>query len=172
MAKKTDTPETSEVDNAVAAAQAAQSALVDALAKAINLTKPIEKKTIMTRKPGDPWTPKDGTKKLKLKRKAYQHGILLDPDFMFNSEIDLFNKLKPGRFLGGWVKVYKRRDGGIDIDYPVKTASQRMRLSNFGIVEQRDENGELLKTGLQVLLEKCIAEAKNPKPDTSADTDE
>jgi hypothetical protein len=160
MAKKTtDTPAETTPDTDVAIA--AQNALVEALARAINLTKPIEKKNIMNRKPGDPWTPKDGSKKLKLKRKAYQHGIIVDPDFITNEEIDLFNKLRPGRFLDGWVKVYKRRDGGIDIDYPVKTATQRMKLlSSYRI------------TSLKDLLTKCIEEAKNPKPETSADTED
>lgn len=138
--------------------------LVQALVQAIQLTKPVEKKNYATRKPRDPWQPKDGSPKHKLLRKMHQHGIIIDPDTIVNEEIDLLNKIKPGRYLNDYVKVYKRKDQGIDIDYPVKTASQRMKLNSFGIAEVRDENGELLKTGFQVLLEKIVAEGKKAKP--------
>ncbi len=131
------------------------SALVNALVQAIQLTKPVEKKNAANRKPGSPWDPKDGSKKLKLKRKMTQHSILIDPDFLSNEEIDLLNKLKVGSFMDGWVKVYRRKDHGIDIDYPVKTASQRLKLvSQYGI------------RNLKELLERCIAEAANPVKDT------
>lgn len=134
--------------------------LVDALVRAINLTKPEVKKTAVNRKPGSPWDPKDGSKKPKLKRTMYQHGILLEPAYLSVKEIELMNQLKVGRYLNNWVKIYRRRDHGIDIDYPVKTASQRMKLvSDFGV------------TSLEDLLSKCIAEAANPKPETSADQD-
>lgn len=138
--------------------------LVDALKQAINLTKPIEKKTFATRKPKSPWDPQDGTPKLKLKRKMYQHGIPIDPDVNDNATIDALNHLKVGRYLGDWVKVYKRKDQGIDIDYPVKTASQRMKLPGMGITEQRDPStGKLIKSGLQIFVERMIEEGKRPK---------
>lgn len=131
------------------------SALVNALVQAIQLTKPVEKKNAVNRKPGSPWDPKDGSKKLKLKRKMYQHSMIIDPDFMTNEEIDLLNKLKVGRFMNGWVRVYRRKDHGIDIDYPVKTASQRLKLvSEHGIRNFKE------------LLERCISEAANPTKDT------
>jgi hypothetical protein len=126
--------------------------LIDALVQAIQITKPIEKKTIANRKPGSPWDPKDGSKKLKLKRKMYQHGIMIDPDFHTNEDIELLNKLRPGRYMDGYVKVYKRKDQGIDIDYPIKTASQRLRLVNqFGIRSLAD------------LVSRCIEEAAHPE---------
>lgn len=125
--------------------------LVDALVKAINSTKPVEKKNAANRKPATPWTPKDGSPKLKLKRKHYQHGMLMDADMETNETIDLLNKLKPGRFLDGWVQVVRRRDKGIDITYPIRTASQRLKLVNqFGIRNFKE------------LLERCIEEASNP----------
>ena len=127
------------------------SELAQALVAAINAAKPREKKTFATRTPKTPWTPKDGSAKLKLKRVAYQHGIEVDEGKLSNSEIDGFNKLRPGRFLDGHVKVVRRRDKGIDIDYPVKTAAQRLKLVNqFGI---RD---------LTELLTRCANEAANP----------
>lgn len=154
--KKTET----DLESPVAPNTSAQE-LIAALVAAINLTKPIEKKTPNTRKPGSPWDPKDGSKKLKLKRKMYQHGIIMDPDFLDNEEIDLLNKLKVGRFVDGWVKVYRRKDHGVDIDYPIKTASQRVKL--MGII-----GGQ----GLKGLLTRCINEAANPKSTVDADGDE
>lgn len=113
--------------------------LIDALVQAISITKPVEKKTIANRKPGDPWQPTDGSKKLKLKRKMYEHGILMDPDYLSNDDIDVLNKVKVGRFLNGQLIIAKRKDGGINIDFPHKTASQRLRfLSQFRITSLKD----------------------------------
>lgn len=160
MAKTKKTEDTPEVPTNTSAQD-----LISALVAAINLTKPVEKKNSNNRKPGSPWDPKDGSKKLKLKRKMYQHGIPIDPDFIDNGTIEALNKVKVGRYLGDWVKIFKRKDQGIDIDYPVKTASQRTKLPSMGITEQRDpQTGETLKSGLQILCERCIEEAKNPKP--------
>lgn len=135
--------------------------LVNALVQAIQLTKPKEKKTPINRTPGSPWDPKDGSKKPKLKRKHYQHGLIMDPSFLSVEEIELLNKLKPGRFFDGLVKVYKRRDSGIDIDYPVKTASQRMRVASY------------FTGGLAGFLRRCLDEAASPtkyvNPDDEAD---
>lgn len=131
---------------------------------AIQKNRPVEKKTASNRVPNTPYTPKDGSPKLKLKRKCHQHGIPLDPDLLTNEQIALFNKLKPGRFLDNWVLVTRRKDRGMDITYPVKTASQRMKLSSqFGISGPN---------GLNVLLQRCIDEAANPRPDTSFDDEE
>lgn len=127
--------------------------LAAALVQAINLAKPVEKKTFATRKPRTPWTPKDGSPKLTLKRAAHQHGMEVDPEKLSNEEITLFNKLRPGRFMDGLVTVTRRRDKGIDISYPVKTAAQRLKLVNlFGI------------RNLAELLSYCINESANPKP--------
>lgn len=132
--------------------------------EAIQKNRPVEKKNAGNRVPITPYTPKDGSPKLKLKRKMHQHGIPLDPELLTNDQIALFNKLKPGRFLDNWVLVSRRKDRGMDITYPVKTASQRMKLaSQFGI------SGP---DGLNKLLQRCIEEAANPKPDTSFDEDE
>jgi hypothetical protein len=126
-------------------------ALVAALVQAINATKPVEKKNAMNRKAITPWTPKDGSPKLKFKRKTYQHGLPVDPDYCTNVTIELWNKLRPGVFMDGWVKVTRRRDRGIDITYPVKTASQRLKLVNQYGIRHIDD-----------LLERCIVEADNP----------
>lgn len=156
MAKATKTPEPSPTPTLDTSADA----LVRALVQAIQLTKPIEKKTAINRKPGSPWDPKDGSKKVKLKRKMYQHGLLIDDGSISNEEIVLLNKVKVGRYCDGWVKVFRRKDHGIDIDYPVKTASQHLKLA--AICGGR---------GLSGLLERCIEESSNPKTQEELDED-
>lgn len=150
MAKaKTEKP----VEEAPAPVQSdASRELVQALIQAIEATKPVQKKTPMNRKAGTPWSPKDGSPKLKLRRAMYQHGLKLDPDMLTNEQIELLNKLRPGRFMDSWVKVTRRRDKGIDITYPIKTAAQRLKLVNqYGI------------RNFAELLARCIEEAENPK---------
>jgi hypothetical protein len=156
MAKKTtEVKEETKQEAKVAASELAQ-----ALVQAINATKGPEKKTAITRKPGNPWMPKDGSSKLKLKRKVYQHSLMVDPDMSTNEEIELMNQLRPGLFCDGHVKVVRRRDKGIDIDYPIKTASQRLKLVNqFGIRNFKE------------LLERCIDESKNPQTFHTEDDD-
>lgn len=155
MAKKTVEP-TQEASTSNASAD-----LIAALVQAINLTRPVEKKTANTRKPGSPWDPKDGSKKHKLKRKMHQHGIIIDPDLITNEEIDLLNKLKVGLYINGSIKVYRRKDSGIDIDYAIKTASQKVKLMSL-------LGGE----GLAGLLKRCIAEGLVAKVTVDEDGDE
>lgn len=137
----------SKAESSVGTAQ-----LASALVMAINSAKSPEKKTPFTRKKDTPWTPKDGSAKLKLKRQMYQHGVLIDEEKIDNEEVTLLNKLRPGLFMDGSVKVYRRRDRGVDIDYHIKTAAQRLKLVNmFGIRNFKE------------LLERCIFEASQPK---------
>ena len=155
MPKKTDTQQQETVETKPQTQETASANdLVNALVQAINLTKPVEKKNAVNRKPGSPWHPKDGSPKLKLVRRHYQHGMLIDPDLLTNEEIALFNKLKVGQYFGGWVKVIQRKDGGIDIDYPIRTPAQRMKLL-----------GMLKGGGLEGLLTQCVEEADNKKGD-------
>lgn len=139
----------------------AQQTLAEALIKAINATRPVEKKTVFTRKKGNPWMPTDGSPKLKLKRIYLQHGLEIDADKLFNEEIELLNQVRPGSYCNGWIKVIKRKDGAIDIDYPVSTASQRMKLSSeFGIND------------FKALCARLIAEFKEPKQFKREDEDD
>ncbi len=125
--------------------------LAQALIQAINSTKPPDKKTVFNRKAGDPWRNKDGTPKPKLKRPLFQHAIEVSPAQLFSEQILLANQVKPGRYMEGHVRVTKRNDGGIDIDYPIKTAAQRLKLVNtFGIRNFTD------------LLQRLIDEKANP----------
>lgn len=155
MAKTTKTvePAVEEVPQTpVVEEQVGATALAQALVAAINATKAPEKKNAFNRKVNTPWTPKDGSPKLKLERKMYQHGILIDPDMCTNKRIELLNKVQPGLYFDGFVKVHKRRDFGIDIDYPIKTPAQRLRLVNQFGIRNFDE-----------LLEQCIEQKKNRK---------
>lgn len=131
--------------------------LANALAGALQVIKPKEKVTAAGRKPRTPWTPKDGSGKLKLKRKMYHHGILLE-NRLTNDEVELLNKIKPGTYCDGWVSVVRRKDKGLNIDYKVRTASQRLKLVNeFGIRNFKE------------LLERLILEAENPQTYKIAD---
>lgn len=126
--------------------------LIQALASAIESTRPATKKDIFTRKAKTPWTPPDGVTKLKLKRKIYQHGLLVDEDFIDNATIAALNRLRPGQYFGGYVSVIRRRDKGIDIDYKYKSPQDRMALSSrFGI------------HSFQNLVERMNEEADKPK---------
>lgn len=139
----------------------AQQSLANALITAIEATRPPAKKTVFTRKKGDPWQPKDGSEKLKLRRKMYQHGIELNANQLHNEQIELLNKLKPGIYCGGHVRVIKRRDRSLDVDYPIKTASQRLKLINaFGIRSFTD------------LLKRLVDEAAQPKMYADPEDDE
>ena len=148
-----------------APAQSVENTLVGALVQAIQATKPIEKKTVATFKSRNAFQPKNGEPRAKLKRKSYQHGILLNKDggkeVLTNEEIELFNKLRPGTFCDGDITVTRRRDKGIDIDYKIRTASQRLKLIN--------------KHGLRnfkEILTRCIEEAENPSSYKQSEDDE
>ena len=135
-----------------------QQMLANALITAIESTRPPSKKTPFNRVKGGPWEPKDGSKKPKLRRTMLQHGVELNESILSSDEIHALNKVKAGKFGGNFFKVIKRRDGSIDIDYPIKTASQRLKLVNqFGI------------RSLEELCQFITNEAAKPK---SADADD
>jgi hypothetical protein len=152
--KATSKPEvTPEPQAAPEQASVQVDTLAKALVQAIEATKPVAKKNSFNRVPRTPWTPKDGSKKIKLKRKMYQHGLLIDEARISNDEAVLLNKVRTGRFCDNYVTIYRRKDRGVDITYPIRTASQKLRLVNeFGIRNFKE------------LLERCIQEADNPKP--------
>lgn len=127
-----------------------QQALADAFVSAIERTRDPKKRTVANRKKNTPWTPKDGSPKLKLKRKFFHHGIPVT-ERVSNEEIALMNRIKPGRYCDGVVQVLLRKDRGLDIDYPVKTNAQRLKMLNkFGV------------TSFTVLLERIVDEQTNP----------
>jgi hypothetical protein len=110
--------------------------LANALVQAIEATRPPTKKTPFNRVKRNPYYPKDGSPRSRFKRPMYHHGLELNPEHLYNEWIDNLNKLKPGIYCGGHIRVTKRRDGGLDIDYPIRTAAQRLKLVNqFGITD-------------------------------------
>lgn len=138
----------------------AQQSLANALIQAIEATRPPTKKTVFNRKKGTPWTPPDGVPKVKLNRVYMHHGIEIDPEKHTNAELEALNKVKPGVFCKGHIRVNKRRDGAYDIDYPIRTASQRMKLSSeFGITA----NPALGITGFQALCDRLSSEYADQK---------
>ena len=125
--------------------------LAQALIQAINATKPPEKKTSFNRKRQGAFDTKDGSPKPRLKRVMYQHGVEMDPTTLLPEEILLLNQIKPGVYCEGVVRVIRRKDRSYDIDYPVRTSSQRLKVNNIvGAV------------GLKALLNRLIQEASDP----------
>lgn len=136
-----------------------QQALADAFISAIERTKPPTKKTSANRPRNGPYEPKDGKPKPKLKRAFLHHGVELDPNQLYPREIELLNQIKPGNYSGN-VVVIKRRDRSYDIDYPMRTAAQRMNLVS-----------RLKVTSFESLLERLIAEAADPAKYKGPDED-
>jgi hypothetical protein len=133
--------------------------LAAALKSAIEEVRPV-KKNVITRKDITPFNPTGGPRP-KLRRKTLIHGLTVDPDLHYNEEIELLNKVKPGAYCGGFIKVYKRRDKGINIDWPIKTQDQRTRLvTQFHLISLID------------ILQRCIEEAENPKAFKTEQDDE
>jgi hypothetical protein len=129
----------------------AQQALADAFVTAIERTREKPKAQAGSRKKKTPWSPKDGEPKLKMKRVFFQHGIPLGEN-VDNETIALLHQLKPGHYCDGYVRVTLRKDRGIDISYPVRTASQRLRMVNqYGI------------RSFPELLQRLIDEKNDPK---------
>lgn len=157
MAKSSKTEKTEQTQVSVGASELAQ-----ALTAAIEAAKPPTKKTVFNRKKGTPWTPEGGAPKLKLKRKIYQHGMPVSESRLTNEQIALCNKIRPGVFGDGHFRVVRRRDKGINIDYPIRTSQQRLKLVHqFGI------------RNFTELLEYLIREAEKPKKsEFDVDTDE
>lgn len=124
-------------------------ALAEALVQAINLTKPkAKKKPGVDYDPKNPWAPKPGEPRAKLKRKAFIHGISQGTQWA-NSTIELFNQLRPGTYVDGLVKVTRRRDKGINLEWAFKSPEQRLRLLMAGGFTHIDQ-----------LLQRCLTEAK------------
>ncbi len=123
----------SVVDAAPAKVTSEQSALANAFITAIESTRPIVKKTVSDRVEKTAWSPRDGSPVVKLRRKMFQHGIPIRGK-VSNEERTLLNKVRQGIYCDGFVHVKLRKDRGLDIQYAVKTASQRLKLMNsYGI---------------------------------------
>lgn len=128
----------------------AQQALANAFVDALERTKGPVKQMPGMRKKKTPWSPAEGEPQLKMKRVFYHHGLPLSWNIN-NETIGLLNQLKPGAYCDNFVRVTLRKDRGIDITYPVRTNSQRLKLVNEYGIRSFDE-----------LLRRCIDEKANP----------
>lgn len=125
--------------------------LASALITAIESTRPPQKKTVGNRKRNTPWTPTDGSAKiLKLRRPVYHHGLEMDPKRHTNEVCRLLDKIRPGIYCDGFIRIIQRQDKSLDIEYPHRTNAQRLKLLSFGI------------SSMESLLERVIDEKLNP----------
>lgn len=99
-----------------------------------------------TRSPFNP----TGNKKRKLLRRIYQNGYPVNIKKLFDEEIAMFNKVEPGRYMGGLVTIVQVQTGGntdLHIVYANKSFDQRLALmSSF--------------RNLREMLSICLDEAK------------
>lgn len=77
-------------------------------------------------KPVTPWNPEGKRSRLKPRGEIYQNGYLVNPLMMTEEDIELCNKLKPGRYLDRTVTVARQRDGSLYIEYASARTDQRM----------------------------------------------
>lgn len=86
-----------------------------------------------------------------LKRVWFQHGAFeMTKEQFCNDTIELLNRVKPGHYCKGLVRVMKRKDRAYDLTWPVATVAQRLKVTN--------EAGDTLEK----ILQRCIDEAVNP----------
>lgn len=68
--------------------------------------------------PNSPWNPEGKRVRAKFSRPTFLHGIDLNSLTLFEEEIELFNQLKPGRYIDRKVEVRLTQDGSIDLSWP------------------------------------------------------
>jgi len=126
--------------------------LAQAIKAAVEETAPIKQIHISRYNAETPFNPK-GTKahlRPKLTCTFLQNGGRVLPSHLFDAEIHLINKVKPGRYINRLVEIVERVENGereIDLRYSNASAQQRMENKNHW----RD---------LTELLEKVVAEQK------------
>jgi len=151
-----------EIEGPIRSTSTSTQELANALTLALKAAQPPSKKTVATRTKLTPWTPTDGSPKItKFKRPMYHHGIEIIAKRTSNENCLLLDKLKPGTYCDGFVKVIKRRDGGLDIDYLVRTNAQRLRLLN-----------QLRINTFGELIQRLLDERANPAKYYPADDDD
>lgn len=151
--KTTETDQTTPATSPMVAVDA--TAFAQAILSATEAVNGPKKKTILTRKSGSPWANKDGSAKPRLRRKMSQHGQAFIEDNLTAGEINALNRIKKaGSYINGFVTVKIRKDRGLDITYPMKTAAQRLKLMNdYGV------------TSIEQLANRIADEASQPKKD-------
>lgn len=119
---------------------------------------PIKQIPIAKTKFRTPWNPKGDKVRTKLTRSTYMNGFRLHESKLKLEEIQLLNKLKPGRYGPAQkiVVVEKAGEGDgrgeLQLWVPNKTQGDRTALAKF--VANEDEN----RAGLLTLLDKILKE--------------
>ena len=145
--KRTAAPQSADVKYGVAE-------LANALASAIESTRPPQKKTPFNRP--RPWE----EKKPAFKRTFYQHGMEITPRQVSAEEITLLNQVKPGVYVRGLITINKNRDRSYNITWPVATSAQRLK-----VIQEAGHN-------FAEILKRCIAEKNDPKQFKGPDDDD
>ncbi len=102
--------------------------------------------------PVTPFNPEGKRNRIGFKRQTYMHGILLNPMLHTEEEIDLFNQLKPGRYIDRKVEVQLTRSGELNLQWAGSKIDARM-----AIYTQFPEIKVMLK---QIIAERAEKEAK------------
>jgi hypothetical protein len=106
-----------------------------------------------------------GKRNRQLTRPTFQNGYRVQVDTCSDEEIALFDQLKPGSYLNKLIRVIliDDQDGGqLHINYPNKTADQRMQVA----AQVTGYPGA--KTGFESMLRKIVAEQEQNKIDAKA----
>lgn len=107
--------------------------------------------------PDSPWNPEGKRDRVKLKRATSLQGITINPLTHTEEEIQLFNQLKPGRYIERRVQVRMTQDGAVDLSWPGAKIDQRIEMySRFptlsallrACVEERAAKEERLRKGV------------------------
>lgn len=80
-------------------------------------------------KPVTPWNPEGKRDRVKLTREWMQHGYPVNPLFMTEETIKLFNQVKPGRYWGRKIEVQRLSDGSMNLTWSNAKIEQRMEVA-------------------------------------------
>lgn len=107
--------------------------------------------------PDTPFNPKGERNRKGFTRPTFLHGIALNPLTHTQAEMDLFNKLKPGRYLDRKVEVQRSNDGSINVKWEGKNRDLRIEfytkyptitLLLEAIIKDREAKEQKRKLGL------------------------
>lgn len=109
------------------------SELAQAIKSAVEETAPVKQVHISRYVATTPFNPTGDKRRVKLTREVFQNGIRVQPEFLHTEEIELLNKVKPGRYIGRRVEVIERGEGeekNLEFRYRNQSIEQRLELKN------------------------------------------
>lgn len=129
--------------------------LAQAIKMVVEETAPVKQVHISQYRPKSPWNPagKRQHERPHLRGEFLQNGQRMIEDRLSEKEIELLNKIRPGRYINRKVEVIERQSNGevtVEIRYNNQTADQRSELKN----EARN---------LTEMLQRIVDEAKPEK---------